>query len=441
MAVAIDKKSSEIVAKYRRLFDLNEQQLNGQKNHRLHLIKRWAMEKLEEIGFPARKDEDYKYTYVTKIVKESFAEGKGAVIGENVVKAAGFGDMDAYKLVFVNGQYSEEFSNIEQLEEGLFIGNLKTAYDIEVFQPLIESALTSELGMNAFVALNTALAQDGIFIGVAKGTKVNKPIHISNITVSGGAAIMTHPQFVVVAEESTEVSVIETHHAINDGAYFTNALSRFVVGKNAHVHHYKLQNESINAFQINNAIATQERDSTYSSYVLDLGGKTVRNNLSSHLQSSGTNTNLYGVYLADGKQHIDNQSFIDHAHPHCESNELYKGIIDGKGRGVFNGKVNVRQDAQKTNAFQQNSSLVLSDTATMDTKPQLEIFADDVKCSHGATIGQMDETSIYYLRTRGMSLEQARSMLQFAFVAEVLENFKIEEVKEKALAMMAEKLG
>jgi len=174
---------------------------------------------------------------------------------------------------------------------------------------------------------------------------------------------------------------------------------------------------------------------------LDLGGKTVRNNLSSHLQSSGTNTNLYGVYLAKGNQHIDNQSFIDHAHPHCESNELYKGIIDDKGRGVFNGKVNVRQDAQKTNAFQQNSSLVLSNTAIMDTKPQLEIFADDVKCSHGATIGQMDETSIYYLRTRGMSLEQARSMLQFAFVAEVLENFKLEAVKEKALAMMTEKLG
>jgi len=398
------------------------------------------MERLESMGFPARKDEDYKYTYVTKIAKQTFSEGKGAIIGENVVKAASFEGMDAYQLVFVNGVLNTELSNIDNQIEGLTISDLKTAYDNTDTHAVIENALTSNLGINAFVALNTALSHGGTFIHVSRGTQVDKPIHLTNITVSGGEAIMTNPQVLVIAEESSEVSIIETHSAINDGAYFTNALSRFIVGKNAHVHHYKLQNESLNAFQINNSIATQERDSTYSSYVLDLGGKTVRNNLSSHLQSSGTNTNLYGVYLAKGNQHIDNQSFIDHAHPHCESNELYKGIIDDKGRGVFNGKVNVRQDAQKTNAFQQNSSLVLSNTATMDTKPQLEIFADDVKCSHGATIGQMDETSIYYLRTRGMSLEQARSMLQFAFVAEVLENFQLEGVKEKALALMNEKL-
>jgi len=441
MAVAIDNKSAAIVAKYRTLFDVKEQQLNGQKNHPLQAIRRQAMDRLEDIGFPARKDEDYKYTYVTKIVKEVFAEGKGATIGKNVAEAAGFPAMDAYRLVFVNGVLNTELSDTTNQITGLTISDLKTAFDNAATQSLVEKALTNELGLNAFVALNTAFSQNGVFIHVAKGTIVDKPIHISNIIVSGGEAIMTHPQIIGIAEQSSEVSVVETYYAVNDGTYFTNALNRFVVGQNAHVHHYKLQNESQNAFQINNAITTQDRDSTYSSYVLDLGGKTVRNNLSSHLQSSGTNTNLYGVYLAKGNQHIDNQSFIDHAHPHCESNELYKGIIDDKGRGVFNGKVNVRQDAQKTNAFQQNSSLVLSNTAIMDTKPQLEIFADDVKCSHGATIGQMDETSIYYLRTRGMNLEQARSMLQFAFVAEVLENFQLEGVKEKALAMMAEKLG
>ncbi len=441
MATAIDNKSAEIVAKYRILFDLKEQQLNGQKSHPLQAIRQQAIERLESMGFPARKDEDYKYTYVTKIAKQSFSEGTGSIIGENVVKAASFGDMDAFQLVFVNGVLNQELSNFDNQMDGLTISDLKTAYDNADTQALVENALTNELGLNAFVALNTALSHGGTFIHVSKGTAVDKPIHLTNITVSGGSAIMTSPQILVVAEESSEVSVIETYSAINDGTYFTNALSRIMVGKNAHVHHYKLQNESLAAFQINNTIAIQERDSTYSSYVLDLGGKTVRNNLSSHLQSSGTNTNLYGVYLAKGDQHIDNQSFIDHAHPHCESNELYKGIIDDKGRGVFNGKVNVRQDAQKTNAFQQNSSLVLSNTAQMDSKPQLEIFADDVKCSHGATIGQMDETSIYYLRTRGMNLEQARSMLQFAFVAEVLENFQLESVKEKALAMMKEKLG
>ena len=373
--------------------------------------------------------------------RENYVEGKGAIIGENVLKQASFGALEAYQLVFVNGVLDANLSNIENPVKGLTISTLKAGLDEETTQELIENSLNSEIGLNAFVALNTALVQNGTFIHVAKGTIVDKPIHIMNITVSGGQAIITNPQVLLVAEANSEVSLIETYSAVNDGTYFTNALARFIVGQNAHVHHYKLQNESVNAFQINNSIATQDRDSTYSSYVLDLGGKTVRNNLSSHLQASGTNTNLYGVYLAKGNQHIDNQSFIDHAHPHCESNELYKGIIDEKGRGVFNGKVNVRQDAQKTNAFQQNSSLVLSDTAIMDTKPQLEIFADDVKCSHGATIGQLDESSMYYLRTRGMNEQKARAMLQFAFVAEVLENFKIDAVKEKALAMMEEKLG
>ena len=441
MAVAIDNKTAEIVAKYRTLFDLKAQQLNGQKNHPLQTLRRQAMDRLADIGFPARKDEDYKYTYVTKIAKENYVEGKGAIIGENVLKQASFGALEAYQLVFVNGVLDANLSNIENPVKGLTISTLKAGLDEETTQELIENSLNSEIGLNAFVALNTALVQNGTFIHVAKGTIVDKPIHIMNITVSGGQAIITNPQVLLVAEANSEVSLIETYSAVNDGTYFTNALARFIVGQNAHVHHYKLQNESVNAFQINNSIATQDRDSTYSSYVLDLGGKTVRNNLSSHLQASGTNTNLYGVYLAKGNQHIDNQSFIDHAHPHCESNELYKGIIDEKGRGVFNGKVNVRQDAQKTNAFQQNSSLVLSDTAIMDTKPQLEIFADDVKCSHGATIGQLDESSMYYLRTRGMNEQKARAMLQFAFVAEVLENFKIDAVKEKALAMMEEKLG
>jgi Fe-S cluster assembly protein SufD len=440
MAVAIHNKSAEITERYRRLFDIKEQQLNGQKNHALHSIRREAIEQLESVGFPARKDEDYKYTYVTKIAQQEWVEGKGAVVGENVINNCAFCALNAYHLVFVNGVFYKSLSRIEGLAEGLSIQSLKEAYEEEANQTFIKDTLSSQLGSNAFVLLNTAFAQNGIFIKVAKNTVIEKPIHINNITVSGGPGIFTNPQIIVSAERNSEIQIIETYNAVNDGTYFTNAVSRFALEKNARVHHYKLQNESINAFQINNTIVTQDRDSTYSSYALDLGSKTVRNNLSSSLKDSGITTNLFGVYLAKGNQHIDNQTFIDHAFPHCDSNELYKGIIDDKGRGVFNGKVNVRPDAQKTNAFQQNSSLVLSDTAVMDTKPQLEIFADDVKCSHGATIGQLDENSLFYLRTRGMSLEQAKSMLQFAFVAEVLDNFKLDAVKEKALKLLDEKL-
>ncbi len=440
MSILTENKTSEALARYRTLFNLKEKQLNGQKNRRQHLIRRRAMEQLEATGFPDRKDENYKYTNVRKITKQAYREGKKATIGEKTVKSVAFENLEAYEIVLVNGILDKNLSKISNLEKGLNINNTISAFENKRAGSLIEEALSSELGANAFVALNTAFADNGIFIHITKNAVVNKPIHISNITISETEAFFTSPQVLVIAEANSQVNIIETYHSINNGTYFTNAVSRFIAKANAHIHHYKLQNESENAFQINNTIVTQERDASYSSYAIDLGGKIVRNNLSVILKATNTHTNLYGVYLANGDQHIDNQTFIDHAFPHCESNELYKGIIDDRARAVFNGKVNVRPDAQKTNAFQQNSSLVLSDKAVMNAKPQLEIFADDVRCSHGATIGQLDEGLIYYLRTRGMSLEQAKSLLQFAFLDEVLLHFKLENVRTKAESLVSEKL-
>ena len=440
MATAVENKIDATVERYKQLFNLNEQQLNGQKGQPLHQLRRQAMANLEKTGFPERKAEDYKYTRVDRIAKVAYAQAPQATINEDLVKATSFEDLDVYRLVLVNGRYNHKLSNVGTTQKGLIIGDYKEVYAHAEASALLDSVANSDLGRNAFVDLNGAFVENGLFIYVAKNTIVDKPIHISHIIVAEGEEFIVNPQLAVLAEASTEISVIETFNAVKEGAYFHNPVSRFVVKANANVKHYKLQNESANGNQINNTIVSQDRDSVYSSYVADLGGKIVRNNLSSHLQSSGTNTNMYGIYLGGGSQHIDNQSFLDHAHPHCESNQLYKGILDDSSRGVFNGKVTVQPDAQKTNAYQQNSSLVLTDTAIMDSKPQLEIFADDVKCSHGATIGQLDNDSIYYLRTRGLTKEQAKATLQFAFLGEVLLNFPLDAVRLKIADLVDAKL-
>jgi Fe-S cluster assembly protein SufD len=221
---------------------------------------------------------------------------------------------------------------------------------------------------------------------------------------------------------------------------FINSGVAIYLGENAQLSHYRYQYDTASNYYVNNTRIFQDANSTYSSYVLDTGGKSVRNNLYTYLKGSNTNTNYYGGYLVSGKQHIDNQTFIDHAMPHCESNELYKGILDDRSSGVFNGKVMVRPDAQKTNAFQQNSNLVLSPDAKMNTKPQLEIYADDVKCSHGATVGQLDEQSMYYLRSRGLNKGEAKRLLQFAFIAEVVESFENDQMRDFAEQIVREKM-
>jgi Fe-S cluster assembly protein SufD len=250
-----------------------------------------------------------------------------------------------------------------------------------------------------------------------------------------------HPLRLFEVATGGQLSVIDTFDGADSASYFANVVNIFHVHANAHAFHYKLQNESETAFQINNTTAYQEQDSTYTNLALDLGGRIVRNNLNTIHRGQNITSNLYGALNINGDQHVDNQTFIDHAIPHCQSNELYKAVLDGKSNGVFNGKVMVRRDAQKTNAYQQNAALVLSDKANMDSKPQLEIYADDVKCSHGATIGQLDQTSMFYLRSRGMSEKTAKETLQYAFLIEVLEQIDNEAVQEKAEALLYQKFS
>ncbi len=437
--------NKDTIHHFQQLFASVEANLNGRTDHPLHQLRRAAINRLEALRFPTRRDEDWKYTSVARVIQPEYREGAAASVAPEVIAAFHYDELDAHRLVFINGVWNAEFSDIGELPAGAVITSVEEAFEEDKYRPAIEEFYrhwtTAE--ENPFVVLNAAFARNGVFIYVPRNVALEKPVHLIYLSAAGEQPLFINPQSLIVAEDNSEVTVIETFDTLpgNEGVYFNNVVNRYLVKPGAHAHHYKLQNDGAEAFQVNHTEAHQHRDSTYSSYITDLGGRLVRNNLNAILHDQGTHTDYYGAYMAAGEQHIDNQTFIDHAHPHCTSSELYKGIITDRAKGVFNGKVIVRKDAQKTNAFQQNSSLVLSDKAVMDSKPQLEIFADDVKCSHGATIGQLDETSVFYLRTRGLTDQQARTLLQNAFLAEALENFRVEAIAERAQRLINAKLA
>jgi len=426
------------------VFNAYEDSLNGLITHPISAFKKNAYNQLQTERFPTRKDEDWKYTNVGPILKSSYKQGVSTKIDASKLEEYLFEDLDVVKIVLVNGILDKSLSTLEDIPSGVSITSLEDALQDSDKSSLINKLIQQKSGtdVNTFLPMNLAFAKHGYLLETEKNAQVEKPFHFIYINTKSNEPHFLHPQMFINGNTSSQLTVIESYHSTDPEAiYFCNAANYIHVGKNAKIDHYKLQYESKSAFQISNTIVTQGRDSEYSNYSVDLGGKIIRNNLSSQLLDSGTQTNYYGVYLGLDNQHIDNQTFIDHAMPHCESNELYKGILSDKARGVFNGKILVRQDAQKTNAFQQNSSLVLSNDAIMDAKPQLEIYADDVKCSHGATIGQLDENSIFYLKSRGLNDEAAKNLLQKAFLGEVVTGFKIESIKESVLRKIDEKLS
>ena len=438
-----DKKDSR--EKFIELFRLYENSLNGQKDYVGHTIQKTAIQRLSnDVDFPTRRNEDWKYTNVAELLQPQYHQPKLVDITTADISPFIFEGLDTYLLVFVNGKYNKTLSSKEELSKKIIVQDIPTCLQEDgptkatVSEYLIKWASKE---MNPFIVLNTAFAQNGIFIYVPDGVVVDRPLHILNIAFTKDEPVVISPQKIIVVGENSKLTVIETYHQLNKPkqTYFTNTVSQLILQRNAVVDHYKIQDEGENAFFINNTEVEQMRDSTYSSYVVDLGGKLVRNNLNSILKDSGTATNFYGIYVGMDKQHIDNQTFIDHAFPNCNSNELYKGILTDSAKGVFNGKIMVRPDAQKTNAFQKNHSLVLSKAASMNSKPQLEIFADDVKCSHGATIGQLNEDALYYMRSRGLSKKEAISVLKQAFLTEITELIKIEPVREKVEQMLLNK--
>ncbi|MEY2904145.1 MAG: Fe-S cluster assembly protein SufD [Bacteroidota bacterium] len=413
------------------LFSQLEESLNGQKTKSFHQIRKRAIALLEKVKFPDRHDENWKYTSVKPILDLEFK-----VAEKLELKDTGIDFTGVVKIPVINGIPQGEIHQKSMIiKGGVEIMTIENAMEDSRFSSRLASDTEVILeNKTAFSILNQAFHRGGIFIYVPKGVKAENSIHLAHISGGDLNSAIISTQIVAIVEEGGEVEIIESfeNKVYPQKEYFINGLNRFYIDQNARLTHYKLQLESDKAFQITNSTAYQKRDSVFTSHVVDAGGKVVRNNLNVILEGSGTNSNLFGVYYSNGDRHIDNQTFIDHALPHCQSNELYKGVLTERGRGVFNGKVMVRQDAQKTNAYQQNSSLVLSDYASMNAKPQLEIFADDVKCSHGATIGQLSEESIFYLKSRGIQEAEAKRLLQRAFIGEVLEKMDNEEIREFA---------
>ena len=416
---------------YQTKFQEFEQGLNGEKSTPLHALRRNAIEQFAAIGFPTAKQEEWRFTNVSPVNKIDF-QPVLRYDREGITEAdlASAFLPDAIRLVFINGFFSQEFSDVRFVPKNVVIENLATAkknYSDLIQQFIGKGVKTDE---NAFTALNTAFIQDGAFVHVPKGIVVEIPLQLLFVSTQKTSPFISLPRNIINVDENAQLTVFESYLHRADNIYCTNAATEIFLGENAKVEHVKLQMESINAFHISNTVVRQQTAGVYRSNSIALGGAIARNNVTAFLDAEHIECTLNGLTLAAGTQLVDHHTTIDHAHPHCISHELYKFVLDEKARGVFNGKVYVRKDAQKTDAKQTNKTLLLSDDATINTKPQLEIFADDVKCTHGAAVGQLDAEQIFYLRSRGLGEEEAREMLTYAFAGDVVNRIEHESIRK-----------
>ncbi|MEP6691549.1 MAG: Fe-S cluster assembly protein SufD [Gemmatimonadaceae bacterium] len=395
-------------------------------------MRRAAFERFEQLGFPTPRDEDWHFTSVAQITEQDFrlAQPSSSVSDERLTPFR-FGDGDWCTIVFVNGRFAPDLSRAGALPSGARVVDLATAWRED--GTLLERHLgrVTSFDSAAFTALNTAFMYDGAFIHIAKNVNVALPIHIVYVADGTTAKSMQHPRNLIVADANAKATVIESYVSLGSATYFTNAVTEVVVADGATLSHLKLQRESERAFHVGTVEATQGRDSHFVSFSYAEGAALSRTNIYTTLAGAGCGATLNGLYMVDGEQHVDHQTQIVHAEPNCFSREVYKGILDGASHGVFNGKVYVHPVAQKTDGKQSNNNLLLSERARIDTKPQLEIFADDVKCTHGATIGRLDELALFYMKSRGISAENARRLLTYAFAADVLETIEVTEVREE----------
>jgi Fe-S cluster assembly protein SufD len=413
----------------------------------LRKLRADGMARFESLGFPTTKNEDWHFTSVAPIAERSFAlasletgasaidrrgssRRKADVVGPLGVRPAdierfGYGAAGWSTLVFLNGSYSPELSTTDG---EVVVSSL--AHAIAAGNPVLEQYLgkVASFDLHAFTALNTAFIGDGALIELLPEADLAQPIHL--LFVSDGEGV-SHPRNLILAGRHSRGTVVETYVSLRDSGYFTNAVTEIVVGEGARVDHYKIQQESAQAFHVGTVQARQEANSQFHSFSFAVGGSLARTNIYTTLDGDAATCTLNGLYLPDGSQHIDNQTSIEHVAPNCPSHEVYKGVLDGRSHGVFNGKVYVHPEAQKTDGKQSNNNLLLSPQARVDTKPQLEIFADDVKCTHGATVGRLDDVAMFYLNSRGIGAERARTLLTYAFAADVLETIELDVIRER----------
>jgi Fe-S cluster assembly protein SufD len=432
---------TEVAERSKVLEGLNTRFSGLNSNSEFHTIRQRAFDFVNEKGLPHPKNEEYKFTNVTRILEKQFDISKKTehAVEKSDVDALIFEGLDVVKLVFINGAFSSELSDIEETK-GLKISSIGKAIESNDPQFLELFGKATKDNNDEFAALNTALVEDGSFITVADNSIIEKPIALFFINDATQEKNYTTSRNLISIGKNSQVDFLELFSTKGNNDSFTNIVTEILVDENAHGNYYKIQNNNDNASHIGTTQIYQKRSSVFSTYTFTLNGGTVRNNLNIAVDGEGCESHMYGLYVVNGKTHVDNHTAADHIKPHSMSNELYKGILEDTARGVFNGKVYVRQAAQKTNAFQSNKNILLSDTSTVNTKPQLEIWADDVKCSHGCTTGQLDEDALFYLRARGLSKTSARALLLYAFAIEVIESVKLEPLKNYLEHIISDRL-
>jgi Fe-S cluster assembly protein SufD len=388
-----------------------------------------AAARFAALGFPTVRDEEWRFTNVAPIASTEFQQAAPAAVAVSDVDSLPYGHLP-FRIAIVNGRFSAALSKLNNLPTGVRAGSLAAAFTEHGDEVARYYAQAADYHSRPFVALNTALAADGAYLFIPDGTVFEQPVELLFLAAGDNAAAeMISARTLIVAGARSQVRIVETYACLRGGTYFTNGVTEVFAGENAVIDHYKVQQEGADAFHVATMQLDAQRSATLSSHSFSLGGRFVRNDANAVLDGEGAEVTLNGLYLADGDRLIDNHTTIDHAKAHCPSHEVYKGILGGKARAVFNGKIIVRQDAQKTDAKQTNRALLLSDHASINTKPQLEIFADDVKCTHGAAIGQLDEDAIFYLRARGLTYFEARDMMIHAFAGEIIDRVQIEPLK------------
>lgn len=406
----------------------------------LYHTRQQAIRQFDKLGFPTTKHEEWKYTNLSALQKQDFAFSQPSSLLQKDLDSLLFKDVDANVLVFMNGFFKPEFSKIISPENQIIIKNLKDA--------LIQNADTIEnyfgkmadLENDAFTALNVAFASEGVFVHIPANRIVEIPIIIHWINDTKEQNIASQIRNMFVIGENSQVNLIEKFDTVGDKSSFSNAFTEIFVHESAIVSHCKIQNENTKAYQINTTQVHQQRKSIYTNDTISLNGALIRNNLNLYLDGEFIEGNMNGLYMLTGDTLVDNHTIADHKQPNSVSNEYYKGIMAGNANGIFNGKIYVRPDAQKTNAYQQNRNVLLSDTASVNTKPQLEIWADDVKCSHGATTGSLDQTALFYLRSRGIPTQEAKALLIQAFANEIVEKIKFDFVRAYLLQQIEMRL-
>ena len=418
---------------YASAFRLLAEKIRGNEPVWTKRLREESFERFEELGFPTTFDEEWKYTNIASIAKRQFepAFAQNSYAPESsALEPFLYREAEGSRLVFVNGIYNPALSSIEALPDGVVAENLSDALRGEHAEIVREKlARKGPYSENGLTALNTAFVSEGAFLLIPKGVRVESPVHLLFLSAPQSSPAVSFPRVLIVAQPQSEATVIESYASTNEAPYWTNSVVEVVLEGGARLEHYKVQRESLRAFHTATTHVELEQASIFDTTTMTFGAELSRHNINVLMKAPGAECHVDGLYLVGDGQHTDTHSLIDHARPHCTSRQLYKGILDGKSRAVFNGKVFVREGALQTDAQQTNRNLLLSNEARVDTKPQLEIFADDVKCAHGATVGQLEEEELFYLISRGLRRELAQNLLTYGFAEEVINKIKVESIK------------